>query len=57
MNFIITEDKATIDELLNMGFQNVQQIGNAWLFLNDNNKMMFAEGKDLKFTYTNKMMF
>ena len=60
MNFVITEDKATADAFKKAGFQIVQTVGNAWLFLNDKKKMMFTNtNKDtnLVFTYTNKMMF
>lgn len=60
MNFIITENKDTADELQKLGFQIVQTIGDSWLFLNDKKKMMFADiknNKNLVFAYTNKMMF
>lgn len=57
MNFILTESEDTARELQRLGFQIVQTVGDSWLFLNDNKKIMFADGKDLKFTYTNKMMF
>ena len=60
MNFIITEDELTKNALVKAGFQIVQTIGNSWLFLNDNNKLLFAcaENKEpLAFAYTNKMMF
>lgn len=56
MNFIITEDKDTADELLKLGFQAVINTGDSWLFLNDNNKLMFAGDKNLKYTFTNTMM-
>ena len=57
MNFILTESEDTARELQRLGFQIVQTVGDSWLFLNDNKKIMFTDGKDLKFTYTNKMMF
>lgn len=59
MNFVITEDKATADVFIKMGFELVQTVGNSWLFLNDNNKLLFActEDTPLVFAYTNRMMF
>ena len=59
-NFILTEDKATKNALVNAGFQLVQAVGGSWLFLNDINKVHFADvtnGESLMFAYTNKMMF
>lgn len=58
MNFVLTEDLATADALSKAGFQLVQTVGNSWLFLNDNKKMVFANTDNkLVFTYTNMMMF
>lgn len=58
MNFLLTEDLATADALSKAGFQLVQTVGNSWLFLNDNKKMVFANTDNkLVFTYTNMMMF
>lgn len=58
MNFVLTEDLATADTLSKAGFQLVQTVGNSWLFLNDNKKMVFANTDNkLVFTYTNMMMF
>ena len=58
MNFVITEDSSTKEALEKAGFQLVQAVGNAWLFLNDNKKMVFADAdKKLVYAYTNMMMF
>jgi len=57
MNFVITEDEATVEALTKAGLQLVQRVGNAWLFLNDNKKMIFDDGTKLVFSYTNRMMF
>ena len=59
MNFLITEDIATKEVFEKAGLQLIQKVGNSWLFLNDNNKLLFAcEGETpLTFAYTNKMMF
>lgn len=59
-NFILTEDEATKNALVDAGFQLVQAVGGSWLFLNDNKKMTFANienSENFMFAYTNKMMF
>ena len=56
-NFILTDDKTTADKLVKLGFQVVQMMGKSWLFLNDNSKLMYAQDENLKYTFTNKMMF
>ena len=59
-NFILTEDEATKNTLIKLGFQLVQVVGSSWLFLNDRNNIHFADvnnGESLMFTYTNRMMF
>lgn len=56
-NFILTDDKTTADKLVKLGFQVVQMMGRSWLFLNDNSKLMYAQDENLKYTFTNKMMF
>lgn len=57
LNFILTDDQNTADKLMAAGFQLAQTIGDTWLFINDQTKMMFAEGENLRLTYTNKLMF
>lgn len=59
-NFILTEDEATKNTLIKLGFQLVQAVGGSWLFLNDRNNIHFSDvnnGESLMFTYTNRMMF
>ena len=56
-NFILTDDKTTADKLVKLGFQVIQMMGRSWLFLNDNSKLMYAQDENLKYTFTNKMMF
>lgn len=58
-NFIVTDTEEDARTLMALGFQVVQASGGYWLFLNDKKKAKFAEGqdKDLKFAYTNKMLF
>ena len=59
-NFILTEDEATKNTLIKLGFQLVQVVGGSWLFLNDRNNIHFGDvnnGESLMFTYTNRMMF
>lgn len=59
-NFILTEDDATKNTLIKLGFQLVQAVGGSWLFLNDRNNIHFADvnnGESLMFTYTNRIMF
>lgn len=58
-NFIVTDSEEDARKLIHYGLQIVQATGGYWLFLNDQKKMMFANKQDenLKFVYTNKMLF
>lgn len=57
MNFVMTKDEETANALLKAGFQIIQAVGDSWVFMNDNKKMMFTKDKNLKLTYTNKLLF
>lgn len=58
MNFILTQDNKTKDEFVAAGLTLVQEVGGAFLFLNEKSRLKFAKGRDdLKYTFTNMMMF
>ena len=57
-NFILTQDENTKNEFVKAGLTLVQEVGGAYLFLNEKTRLKFAKGRnDLKYTFTNKMVF
>lgn len=57
-NFIITKDENTKNQLINNGIQLISNSNGIYTFLNCINKMKnFESNNDLKFTYSNKMIF
>ncbi|WP_346961260.1 hypothetical protein [Clostridium sp.] len=57
-NFIITQDENTKTLLINTGLELISDSNGSYTFLNCINKMKnFESNNDLKFTYSNKMLF
>ena len=56
-NFVITQDEEFADQMISHGMRLVQHVADTYVFLNDPQKMNFAEGIKGKYTYSNRMMF
>lgn len=55
--FILTNDYNTANKLIENGLKIVGKSGDVYMFVNDSNKILKFDDNNLKFSFTNKLMF
>ena len=55
--FILTNDYNTANKLIENGLKIVGKSGDVYMFVNDSDKILKFDDEDLKFSFTNKLMF
>ena len=55
--FILTNDYVTANKLIENGLKIVGKSGDVYMFVNDSNKILKFNDDNLKFSFTNKLMF
>lgn len=55
--FILTNDYNTANKLIETGLKIVGKSGDLYMFVNDSNKILKFDDNNLKFSFTNKLMF
>lgn len=55
--FILTNDYNTANKLIENGLKIVGKSGDVYMFVNDSNKILKFNDDNLKFSFTNKLMF
>lgn len=55
--FILTNDYNTANKLIETGLKIVGKSGDVYMFVNDSNKILKFDDNNLKFSFTNKLMF
>lgn len=55
--FILTNDYDTANKLIENGLKIIGKSGDVYMFVNDSNKILKFNDDNLKFSFTNKLMF
>ena len=55
--FILTNDYNTANKLIENGLKIIGKSGDVYMFVNDSNKILKFNDDNLKFSFTNKLMF
>ena len=55
--FILTNDYGTANKLIENGLKIIGKSGDVYMFVNDSNKILKFNDDNLKFSFTNKLMF
>ena len=55
--FILTNDYVTANKLIENGLKIIGKSGDVYMFVNDSNKILKFNDDNLKFSFTNKLMF
>ena len=55
--FILTNDYDTANKLIENGLKIIGKSGDVYMFVNDSNKILKFDDDNLKFSFTNKLMF
>lgn len=55
--FILTNDYVTANKLIENGLKIIGKSGDVYMFVNDSNKILKFDDNNLKFSFTNKLMF
>lgn len=55
--FILTNDYNTANKLIENGLKIVGKSGDVYMFVNDSDKILKFDDNNLKFSFTNKLMF
>ena len=55
--FILTNDYDTANKLIETGLKIIGKSGDVYMFVNDSNKILKFDDDNLKFSFTNKLMF
>ena len=55
--FILTNDYDTVNKLIENGLKIIGKSGDVYMFVNDSNKILKFNDDNLKFSFTNKLMF
>ena len=55
--FILTNDYDTANKLIENGLKIIGKSGDVYMFVNDSNKILKFNDNNLKFSFTNKLMF
>lgn len=55
--FILTNDYNTANKLIENGLKIVGKSGDVYMFVNDSDKILKFDDNNLKFSFTNKLIF